>query len=693
MVLSSTEVSFTVSNSGGYALITSTSHGLSSADYVFIYSLYSSLQGFWYVQVNDTNSFFLREHATASNAPYFVTSASTAGTWRKSIYAHGWNSVHLPMVYKLKSTIWPINGVDTARTITTFSNYNGYTYLVASGDIKSTGTASTLESVVLSGTSVDGVYKILFWLSDTNFVINLAYSAGNVLSGGTVQYYYLNYHARVKVYAGLTGTHYWAAVKPYTLIAELKLIPNSSGIIEFNVADLAKDQIEIFKNDIQKDTLPNNLDAFCRVYISYAESYDDSNGYTVSEYVSSYTDDTTEVYAVNAKLPFKNRHSGYMSDYVPISSSQKFLTDFVRPTIFSGFYFDLSFLNENGYCGGSYSIQIARYLNGVLTSNTYTAITDMDQGVYRQRISVSGSETTIGAALVVQNLMAAKTAWSNSSTGQPWTLATPSLTILGALGSVSSTYLYTPFYLIPGKTYSIPYQVTFSNVFWSSFSLVSLDGSLNLVETLSNIATASASGTFTVTPTKPGCFIAFVALKDDSFITSTITINSVSYTAETIQLTETKTIDVNQKCYRYNIYLSWLNYTGGFNYWLFTGFKTYSIQNKDSKTQDQNLATNWPNSYSEFADTIEKQIQRSSKEVVNVVSQKLTKDQADAVAKIVESAFVQEITTNSNSAGNVYTNRSVIIEPMTLKKYKDNDKTWTVSFNMRYTDEPPSQAI
>ena len=51
-------------------------------------------------------------------------------------------------------------------------------------------------------------------------------------------------------------------VKPYTLIAELKLIPNSSGIIEFNVADLAKDQIEIFKNDIQKDTLPNNLDAF-----------------------------------------------------------------------------------------------------------------------------------------------------------------------------------------------------------------------------------------------------------------------------------------------------------------------------------------------------------------------------------------------------------------------------------------------
>ena len=86
---------------------------------------------------------------------------------------------------------------------------------------------------------------------------------------------------------------------------------------QLNVADIVKSQIEVFSNNLQKDTLPNNLDAWCRIYISVAESYDDSDMYTISEYTSSYTDDTTEVYAVNASLPFKTRSSGTMDAYVP----------------------------------------------------------------------------------------------------------------------------------------------------------------------------------------------------------------------------------------------------------------------------------------------------------------------------------------------------------------------------------------
>ncbi len=559
-----------ISSSSG-ALFTRTTHGLVTGDWIYVVGSLGAYNGYWYVNKVDANTFRIREYATASDVS-FVNSGTVV--YYKSQLTHGWNAAHLPIIYKLKSDSWPINGVDTARTITTFSNWNGYTALVLAGDIKSSGTASTLESVILSGTSVDGVYKIVQWSSDTAIVIDLIYSGSNVLSSGTCQYYYLNYHAKVKVYAGIDSSHYWYASKPYALIATVKLVPDSAGVMTLNVSEHAMSKLEIFKNDLQEDQLPNDIDAWCRIYISVAEAYDDSNMYTVSEYTSSYADDTTEVYAVNAKQPFKTRSASTLDDYVSGLTSlttQKFLTPFTRPTLFSGHYFDVSYIVNNSSPNLYMKRDLYRKTNGnySLISSNIDILPDMDQGVYRRAVRQSAS----------------------------------------------------------------------------------LEDRIDL--TLYNYYLSTA-------------------------------------------MSETKTIDIVQPsdCHdTTGIYLTWLNYLGGHDYWYFSAQKVYSVDVTESKNQTVNIYNDYPSSFGEFADSIDKQSSRKTKNTIRVASQFLTKAQVDGIAWIKSSPLVQILTDTTVSPITYQSLRTVIMDTSTLKKYQDRENMYSISFEITYTDELPVQGL
>ena len=109
----------------------------------------------------------------------------------------------------------------------------------------------------------------------------------------------------------------------------------------------------------------------------------------------------------------------------------------------------------------------------------------------------------------------------------------------------------------------------------------------------------------------------------------------------------------------------------------------------ESKTQEINIHDNWPNSYGEFAQSVTQQSVRSSKNVIKLTSQYLTKDQADALAWIVSSPLVQILTTTSG----VTTARTVIVDSGTLSKYQDRDNLYSVSFSITYTDELPVQTL
>lgn len=391
VITTTTQVTSTVTDDSGDALFTSNTHGLSTGNYVYIISESSTYNGYWYVVVVDPNTFKIREYATAGNVEFINTGTAPYLTGTVSPTT-SWVCAHLPIVYKLQSNLWPVNGADTARTVSSFSNYNGYTALNLSGDIKATGLASALEQVIVDGTtSLDGVYKILNWFSDTSIVIDLAYSAGNSFSGGTVQYYYLNYHAVIRVFAGLQSGHTWEAQKPMIQVAEIRCLPDSTGLITVNINEYLKKQIRILSNNLLLGTLPNNIDALCLFYIEHAESYDDSNGYTVEQFTSSFTSDSGNYIGrvVNAKLPFKDRGINSLAAYSGNSTVlSKYLTLFATPKLFHGKYFDVSFLI--GATALAITVSRTVFVEGVAKETFIDSITNSGIGVYRYAIEQSG---------------------------------------------------------------------------------------------------------------------------------------------------------------------------------------------------------------------------------------------------------------------------------------------------------------
>lgn len=151
-------------------------------------------------------------------------------------------------------------------------------------------------------------------------------------------------------------------------------------------------------------------------------------------------------------------------------------------------------------------------------------------------------------------------------------------------------------------------------------------------------------------------------------------------------LSETLTFDIDCSCSNQALRLTWINNLGGFEYWDFTGETDHTIDITGSGETTQNTFPDWPKSWGETADTIRKQTFRDSAKREFIFSQHLTQDQADAIAYIKSSPLVQIINSRQDR-------RTVIVDTDSFSKYKDGDKTFTISFNILYTDNIPSQRV
>lgn len=626
-------------------IFTKTNHGLSTNDVVYIRSQVQDYNGFWFVDVASSGQFYIKQTATGAFQDYISADGETC-TYQISQNSHGWSCVHLPIVYKLSSTLWPTNSVDTTRTVSSFTNDNGYVNLNLSGDIKATGTANELEWVKISGSNgLDGIYQIINWISDTDITINLAYSAGYSFAGATVQFYYNNYHAVVRIYAGLNSAHYWAGQKAYELIAEKKAVPDVDGIITINIAEELKSKLEIISNNLQLGTLPNNIDAFCMFYIEYAESYDDSNGYTLGTVTESYTSDQNnfEGYAVNAKLPFKNKHAGYLSEYVLSRAfnsvnAAKFLTEFTIPTLFPGYYFDLSWIRDESIKGGAYGNTLIMvketYLEGVGTGRVTENIIDNDEGIYRTQLTQIGTEDKQIVYIADDDhsvSLLAPSAWTNGAAAFDSKTSTRFIELNLTAGVDLSAYM--PAVAEGGQLVSL--TVTIDTADWNLdpgveiaviFEFTDSSGVAVDQDQLTNIILDSATAYLNYQS-----FNYLIILNEDaarfqvrltraifSSPTTTdveITIqpsNFLAYSPNSIH-TEQKQIDIDTECYQEYIYLSWLNPDGGYDYWLFTGAKEVGTDIlKDSET-NKNLFADLQKNYGEFADTDRHQTSRESR--------------------------------------------------------------------------------
>jgi hypothetical protein len=135
------------------------------------------------------------------------------------------------------------------------------------------------------------------------------------------------------------------------------------------------------------------------------------------------------------------------------------------------------------------------------------------------------------------------------------------------------------------------------------------------------------------------------------------------------------------------IWLSWLNPLGGFEYWLFTGYKDHNITVNETGETKKNIFPNWPKSYGAGADTITKQTFRKTVKQKTLRSQVLTSTQAEQLGEQLKSSILVQIITSRRDR------RTVTIDDSSMTVRKESNKVHTLSFNITYTDEYPTQKV
>ena len=134
------------------------------------------------------------------------------------------------------------------------------------------------------------------------------------------------------------------------------------------------------------------------------------------------------------------------------------------------------------------------------------------------------------------------------------------------------------------------------------------------------------------------------------------------------------------------LYLTWLNYLGGFEYFYFKAEKEFQIDIIESGTSRKNILPSWPNSWGENADTIDRQTYTKAKNKIVVRSQHLTANQRDALKYIKISPVVQIVTSRTDR-------RTVLVDKDSFKVYDEADDLFAMQLSITYTDEIAAQRL
>lgn len=556
----------------GDAVVTFAGHSLTTGDTVYITSDIDEYNGFWYVTTITIDTFKISEHSESDFVEYY----QDADIEYYQTQPHDWSSIFLPIVYKATNTFWPTNSVDTARTVSSFSDDNGFTQVTLSGALRSS--VKALEFVELSGMAdeeYDGIWQIVEVISNSNVVLSLPYADDLSFSGATIQYYYNNYQVKVKIYSGLPASHPWYAKKPYAEVAELSLTPDENNEIMFSVADYIQGQVNI-RNNPTLFSMPLNLDAFTGFYIATAETYDQSDNYSLYTTDPLFDEDDFEGYAIAGKLPFKNVYSGDYADYIYTSGSPAlWLTNRARLLAVEGYYFDVSFIKN---IIGSFRAVITKYVAdyGISEEVQYT---DQGIGVYRIPITPDVNYDSFCVQMYTNDRTEEVTVnpdpddlsvYTQTSSGSEpafyaWTLgATPSISMtddgvsefLGRAMSIPAGPLQINYDITINFTNTLPLPIVINIYFWLNASQGSTDNFSIVVYNVPIVGSGTANivGSVIVTATVPrNWFDIFIDPGADEV---DITINEISFGESTteevevpgVMITEEICIDILETC-------------------------------------------------------------------------------------------------------------------------------------------------
>ena len=134
------------------------------------------------------------------------------------------------------------------------------------------------------------------------------------------------------------------------------------------------------------------------------------------------------------------------------------------------------------------------------------------------------------------------------------------------------------------------------------------------------------------------------------------------------------------------IYITFLNYLGGYEYFFVTKEKEYSIDVEDVQQTRRNIFPTWGKSWGETADTINRSTSRTTRKRILFRTQHLTRNQRDVLAFIKSTPVVQIVYSRTNR-------RTIIIDQDSFKIYDESEDLFALQFAGVYTDEIPSQRV
>ncbi len=698
----------TVDNNFNYARFTSTAHGITTGDFILIQnSPVPAYNGIWYADVNDANEYFIRPTA---GVDYVSWVADATVQVRAEDLEHMWSAVHLPIVYEVTNSLYPLNTV-TALGIVSIDNNNGFARLRLTGDFSASSDVLYPLEFIRINSATDSRLNNIWQIQEITYAggqayvtIDLAYSGSYIQSGAQVRRYYSNYALVIRVYAGITDTP-GAVKKPMELAATLKFIPDNNNTVRFSISEILQSYVKL-RNSVGDDMMPNNIDFFTEFYVTYQETFDYSFGYTLLRSEGSITSDTPTYVgkAVNSKLQFGNPYSGYLSDYLMNTSTAKFLTLFAIPTLFAceesdtPCYQDISFITP----GGGGVIQREYYKDGAVQATTQNDIPEKGPGVYRIPLQEPGVNTCFYDSMrvtLIDGTPQAPFALSlgdqvnpSEGSGVAWIDGSPTYDFESFVTGVSyvTKILYDEVNIDSG-TYTFSYRLTKNQAgtpvtFW----LVALNDDLEVISkqeiiTFSDAATHINTHDFTLPAAK------YVGVYTTTPLTNLPTPLVSLYITDFFldddiypRVSESKMVKIDCGCSNQEIKLTWVNNIGGWEYWTFKAEKDYLTEVVNTQTSEKNILPEWPQSYGSTADTLRYETMRTSRRNIVVRSQNgLTEDEAFALSYIKSSPLVQMIDAKGR--------RTVTVDTNSMQITTDGQKLREIEFSITETGDIPAQ--
>ena len=113
---------------------------------------------------------------------------------------------------------------------------------------------------------------------------------------------------------------------------------------------------------------------------------------------------------------------------------------------------------------------------------------------------------------------------------------------------------------------------------------------------------------------------------DDKILDTSDRVDIRIASSEECNLSETKQIEIDSECANQEIYLTWLNTLGAWEYWKFTAQKDYGVNIGNTTEITRDITADW-DSYFINGETQRDMIEINARNEYNVISQYMTEEQ------------------------------------------------------------------